>query len=218
MKQNVLVVDDHPQIAELLSIHLGDDFEVASAANGEQMHRQLQMKKFDVAVLDLELKRSYNGLDHIGDLHNAGCRVLVFSGTLSPECIRSCYALKVAGVMDKNESIKDLAKAVRDVAAGHRILPDHILGALTGNKDDIMPKLTRREAVVLNYHFQVPMPTKTAIAEAMGLTIGRISNISTSIYSKLKVADRHAMVEEAKRRGHRTSLPLPKKDPRERGD
>ena len=112
MTQHVLVVDDHPQIAELLSIHLGNDFEVTAASNGEQMHKQLQLKKFEVAVLDLELKRGYSGLDHIADLHNAGSRVLIFSGTLNPECIRSCYAQKVAGVMDKNESIKDLAKAI----------------------------------------------------------------------------------------------------------
>jgi DNA-binding NarL/FixJ family response regulator len=218
MLQSVLVVDDHPQIAELLNIYLGDRFTISSAANVDQLYARLKNGKIDVAVLDLELKGGHNGLDFIGDLHKAGCQVLVYSGTLDPECIRNCFLQKVAGVMDKNESIKDLAKAVGDVAAGHRVIPDKVLTALMRSKDDLMPRLTRKETVVLNYHFEVPMPSKTAIAAAMGLSVGRISNISTSIYGKLHVKDRHEMVEEAKRRGHRTSLPLPKKDPRERGE
>jgi DNA-binding response OmpR family regulator len=79
MAQQVLVIDDHPTIAELLAIHLTSGFEIDDAANSEQMHTRLQNKKYDVAVLDLELKDGHNGLEHIVKLQESGTRVLIYS-------------------------------------------------------------------------------------------------------------------------------------------
>jgi DNA-binding NarL/FixJ family response regulator len=216
MTTHVLVVDDHPLIAESLGPALPKNFVVDAALNTDQMHARLRSKSYEVVVLDLELKQGNSGLDFIPALHKAGCKVLVFSGSLDHGHIRHCYAQKVAGVMDKSEPTKNLAKAVIDVADGHRVLPDKILGILTSDKNDFMPVLTHRETEVLNYHFQVPMPSKTEIANAMMLSIGRISNLTTVLCDKLHVADRLQMVTEAKRRGHRASTPLPKKDARQR--
>ena len=216
MTTQVLVVDDHPLIADLLGQALPKDYAVDAAVNIDQMHARIHAKSYEVVVLDLELKQGYSGLDFIPDLHKAGCRILVFSGSLDHGHIRHCYAQKVAGVMDKSEPTKNLAKAVIDVANGHRVLPDNILGILTGDKNDFMPKLTHRETEVLNYLFQVPMPSNNEIAVCMGLSSGRITNLATALYNKLNVADRFQIVSEAKRRGHRASTPLPKKDARQR--
>lgn len=218
MTTHVLVVDDHPIIAELLAQALPKDYAVDAAVNIDQMRTRLQAKSYEVVVLDLELKQGQSGLDFIPELHKAGCKILVFSGSLDHGHIRHCYAQKVAGVMDKSEPTKNLAKAVIDVANGHRVLPDNILGILTGDKNDFMPVLTHRETEVLNYLFQVPMPSNTEIAASMGLSNGRITNLVTALYNKLNVADRFQIVSEAKRRGHRASTPLPKKDARQRAE
>ena len=52
----VLVVDDDPQIGELLGGYLGTrGFRVATAANGAQMRERLQREPFDLVLLDLGL-------------------------------------------------------------------------------------------------------------------------------------------------------------------
>ncbi len=52
----MLVVDDDPQIGELLGGYLGTrGFRVATAANGAQMRERLQREPFDLVLLDLGL-------------------------------------------------------------------------------------------------------------------------------------------------------------------
>ncbi|HEX6723465.1 MAG TPA: response regulator [Burkholderiaceae bacterium] len=52
----VLVVDDDPQIGELLGGYLGTrGFRVGTAANGAQMRERLQREPFDLVLLDLGL-------------------------------------------------------------------------------------------------------------------------------------------------------------------
>ncbi|WNC72144.1 response regulator [Thalassotalea psychrophila] len=54
--QHILIVDDDPEIRELLGQFLRKhEFKVALAADGEQMQQQLQHHKFDLLVLDLML-------------------------------------------------------------------------------------------------------------------------------------------------------------------
>ena len=214
MTQQVLVIDDHPTIAELLKMHLTSGFEIDEAANSAQMHSRLKNKKYDVAVLDLELKDGHNGLEHIAKLQETGTRVLIYSGLLGPDVIRNCFAQRVFGIMDKNERIRDVAKAVIAILEGNRVIPDSIMSAVA-NKEDLMPRLTHNETVVLNFHFVVPMPTIAVIATGMGLTQGRIANIITTLHQKMGSEDRYGLLMEAKRRGHSTHLPLPKKDPRQ---
>jgi DNA-binding NarL/FixJ family response regulator len=216
MSIQVLVVDDHPVISEALIGVLPAGFAVDAAADPKQMRACLQRKKYEVVVLDLELKCGHSGLDFIPELHGAGCKILVFSGQLDPGHIRYCCGQKVAGVMDKSEHIENMGKAVTDVAAGYRVLPDNILGILANDKTDAMPMLTNRETEVLNHYFQVPMPSKTEIAASMALSNGRISNLTTQLCNKFKVYDEYQLLTEAKRRGHRPGTPLPKKDPRQR--
>ncbi|MEN9866339.1 MAG: Response regulator protein VraR [Pseudomonadota bacterium] len=215
MAQQVLVIDDHPNIAELLAIHLTSGFEIDEAANSAQMQIRLKTKQYDIAVLDLELKDGHSGLEHIQQLHDNGIKVLIYSGALDADLIKSCFIQKVAGIMDKNTQIREVAKAIFSISEGHRVIPDEIMLAIA-TKDQIMPRLTHNEVVVLNFHFQVPMPTKASIASDMGLTAGRISNITASLFNKLEVDNCQAMVVAARKRGHNPKLPLPKKDPRQK--
>lgn len=216
MAQRVLVVDDHPQVAELLGLYLTDRYDLATAADTVQMEAQLKKQKVDLVVLDLDLKDGNNGLDSIPRLRDAGILVLVFSGTLDQAAIRNCVHNKVAGVMDKKEQIKALAKAIDDVIAGHRILPDYLLYALSGKPEDQMPRLSNRQMQVLNALMEVPMLRNSDIATVLGLSPPRITNLIRELCTKLNAEDRNSLVFEAKRRGHRPSIALPKKGTRQR--
>lgn len=51
---HILVVDDHPEIRELLSTYLSQhDYKISAAENGEQMRKALEAGGIDLIVLDL---------------------------------------------------------------------------------------------------------------------------------------------------------------------
>ncbi len=53
---NILVVDDHREIRELLSRFLGQHgFNVTIAADGGEMEKQMNHRHFDLLILDLML-------------------------------------------------------------------------------------------------------------------------------------------------------------------
>jgi DNA-binding response OmpR family regulator len=61
--KRVLIVEDDPEIAELMQLHLRDDgFEVALAKDGDAGVRLLQRDRWDVLVLDIMLP-GMNGLE-----------------------------------------------------------------------------------------------------------------------------------------------------------
>ena len=57
MKQrNILVVEDEPDIAHLVALHLRDeDFKVTVAADGHEGMRQAFARNWDLVILDLRL-------------------------------------------------------------------------------------------------------------------------------------------------------------------
>ena len=56
MKQRILVVDDEPQIREMLSVYFGNHgYETATAANSAETLRVIAGSKVDVVVLDIGL-------------------------------------------------------------------------------------------------------------------------------------------------------------------
>jgi DNA-binding NarL/FixJ family response regulator len=203
MKKSILVVDDHPQIAELLKLYLADSYEVVAATSSAQMYTLLDKGQYALIVLDLDLKDGTNGLDHIARLQAKGHTILVFSGTLDAPAIRNCYHCKIAGVLDKKEQIKVLAKAIEDVVAGHRVMPDYVLYALTGDERDRPAVLTPKQWKVLNYMLQVPSFRNIAIAERMNISPSRVTKLIREIGDRLQVDGRDAIIIEARRRGHR---------------
>ena len=56
MKQRILVVDDEPQIRDMLSLYFSrHDYDVTTASNSANALRAASGEKFDVAVLDIGL-------------------------------------------------------------------------------------------------------------------------------------------------------------------
>lgn len=56
MKQRILVVDDEPQIRDMLSLYFSrHDYDVSTASNSKEALRAASSGKFDVAVLDIGL-------------------------------------------------------------------------------------------------------------------------------------------------------------------
>jgi DNA-binding NarL/FixJ family response regulator len=208
MKKRILVVDDHPQVAELLAIYASDRYEVVAATDIAQMNKLLAKDAFDLVVLDLDFKDGTNGLDHIAQIQKMGMPVLVFSGTLEIPTIRYCFQLEISGVMDKREKMNALATAIDEVLSGRRVTPDYVLSALARNHADLMPRLSKQQQKVLHCLLQTPPMTGQEIAIALGVSPSRVSKIVRELGDKLHVDGRNEIIREARRRKYRATIPL----------
>lgn len=208
MQTKVLLVDDHPTITEAIKYYLGEEYEVFEAQNASEMRAQFERQRFEAVVLDLDLKGGPSGYELISEIQQQGSKVVVYTGTCDLSGFRFCLEANVNGFMDKCEPARKVPKLVADVIAGYRILPDNLLTAAFGRKEDQLPRLSHRQAEVLNMIFQVPLPQNIDIAIALDLSKGRISNIMTELFEKFCVDDRHSLLSEARRRGYRPNLSL----------
>lgn len=59
----LLVVDDHPSTQQLLSIVLGQEFQILQASNGEQALQLIAQHRPDVILLDWLMPGELTGLD-----------------------------------------------------------------------------------------------------------------------------------------------------------
>jgi DNA-binding response OmpR family regulator len=62
MPKRILIVDDHPEIRQLIRMTLGHAFEVAEAADGESALHLLRRQKPELIVLDIGLSGGMDGL------------------------------------------------------------------------------------------------------------------------------------------------------------
>lgn len=58
MKKQILLVEDRPDIAELIAFHLAKEgYEIVQAYDGEEALKKLSENKLDLIVLDLMLPK-----------------------------------------------------------------------------------------------------------------------------------------------------------------
>jgi len=82
MKQRILIVDDEPQMRELLSMYLTQKgFQANSAATSEEALRKVREKPVDCAVVDINLGNE-DGLQLLANLKtfNPKLRVVMLTG------------------------------------------------------------------------------------------------------------------------------------------
>ena len=121
-KNQVLIVDDEPDIRELLELTLGRmNLETRSAQNIKEAHHLLEQFKFDLCLTDMRLPDG-NGIDlvrHIQEKHpQLPCAVITAHGSMEAAIV----ALK-AGAFDfvsKPLDVNDLRNIVRSaLRVGH---------------------------------------------------------------------------------------------------
>ena len=82
MKQRILVVDDEPQMRQLLSMYLTQKgFQTSAAATSEEALRKVREKPVDCVVLDINLGGE-DGLQILANLKtfNPNLRVIMLTG------------------------------------------------------------------------------------------------------------------------------------------
>ena len=196
----VILVDDENLIRSALAtmLSLETDLQVAGeAASVTDGARLAGTEQPDVAVLDLQLPDG-DGLElatRIAELSPA-TRCLILTSHARPGYLKRALGQGVLGFLPKTTSADQLARAVRSVAAGRRVIDPELAADTISSGDS---PLTPREADVLE--FAADGAAIEQIARRAHLAEGTVRNYLSSAQAKLQAANRHEAVAIARRQG-----------------
>ena len=196
----LLLADDQALVRGALATLLGleSDLEVvAEVGRGDEVVAAARQSRPDVALLDVEMP----GLDGIAAtaLLRAAlptCKVLMVTTFGRPGFLRRAMAAGASGFVVKDTPARELAEAVRRVAAGLRVV-DPTLAAETLVSGDT--PLTPRETEVL--HAAREGGTVADIAAALKLSEGTVRNHLSSAIGKTGARTRAEAVRLADENG-----------------
>ena len=188
----VLIVDDHPVVAEGWErITRGRlDCTVIAAATPSQAWRAWRQDAPDVIVADLTMGDSkLAGIRLIQRLRAAGATlpVLVFTMHRSPIIARRALQAGCNGIIMKDSPSDEICEALREVAGGGDYVPADLarkiaLMARPGGID-AGPRLTPREQDILRAIAEGL--SYREIAERAGISYKTVSNVSQTLRDKL---------------------------------
>lgn len=200
MTIRLLLADDQALVRGALAALLGlePDLEVvAEVGRGDEVVEQARRVRPDVALLDVEMP----GLDGIAATAAVraavpSCRVLVVTTFGRPGYLRRAMAAGASGFVVKDTPARQLADAVRRVAAGLRVV-DPTLAAETLASGT--SPLTARETDVLRVAREGG--TVADIAAALNLSEGTVRNHLSAAIGKTGARTRAEAVRLADEHG-----------------
>ncbi|GLX97699.1 response regulator [Herbidospora sp. NEAU-GS84] len=159
---------------------------VAQVGSGADIVPAALEHRPDVAILDVDLP-VVDGLSAAEELHAKlpSCRTLILTGLGRPGTLRRALSVSVSGFLLKDTPSERLAQAVREVAAGRRIIDPQL--ALTAWDVGEIP-LSGREIQVLRLAAGGAEPPE--IAAQMHVSVGTVRNYLTKIVTKLNARNR----------------------------
>jgi two-component system response regulator DesR len=185
----ILLADDQAMVRAALAalLDLEDDFEVvAEVGRGDEVVDAVRAHDPDVALLDIEMP-GLDGLAAAAALPREAprCRVAILTTFGRPGYLRRAMESGALGFVVKDAPAEELARAVRLVAAGERVVdPDLATLTLAGGPSP----LTGRERDVL-----VASRGGTTIAEiarALVLSEGTVRNYLSAAIAKTGAKNR----------------------------
>lgn len=202
----ILLVEDHAVVRNgyrrLFDAEDGMQV-VGEAASADEAYARLVDLGADLAIVDLNLRGS-SGIDAIRRMlaREPGLRVLVVSMHDNPSYVTQAMRVGALGYLTKNSEPVELLDAIRDVAAGRRVLSPDVAQALAGAALDgeaLLSRLTPREFDVLRLAASGESPC--AIASTMHLSQKTIHNHMSAIRQKLDADNDFKLLRLAARYG-----------------
>lgn len=155
MKTNVVLVDDHSSVRQMLALVLESDggfAVVGQARTGFEALKVCARMKPRLVILDLGLPE-LNGLEVLRRLRaeSREVRVLVYSGVENREIILETLRERPHGFVHKRDALATLREALRTVTAGGSFLTPFATGLLDAARGEASATqaLTERERAVL---------------------------------------------------------------------
>jgi len=170
---------------------------VASVERGDEILPTARQCQPDVAIIDIDLP-GLDGLSAAELLHERlpSCRTLILTSLGRPGTLRRAMSAKVSGYLLKDAPPKELAEAVRKVAAGQRAIDSELALAAWGSAES---PLTTRETEVLQLTSQGSDAGE--IAKRLRLSAGTVRNYLTTVVTKLNARNRVDAIRIAREAG-----------------
>ncbi|MFD1936386.1 MULTISPECIES: response regulator transcription factor [Nonomuraea] len=186
----VLLAEDQHVIRGALVALLGleEDIEVVAAVeSGDAVLAAALAHRPDVAVLDIDMPGTIDGLEAAGELRAKlpACRTLMLTAYGKPGHLRRALGAQVDGFVLKTAPPEELTAAIRKVAGGQRVLDPSLAVTAWDLADN---PLTPREADVLR--MAAGGAEAPEIAAQLYLSAGTVRNYLTTIVAKLNARNR----------------------------
>ncbi|MFG2038468.1 response regulator [Dactylosporangium sp. NPDC048998] len=200
MSIRLLIADDQALVRGALAALLdleADLTVVAEVGRGDEVVAAAREHRPDVALLDVEMP-GLDGISAAAALRKAlpSCRVLMVTTFGRPGYLRRAMAAGASGFVVKDTPARQLADAVRRIAAGLRVV-DPTLAAETLASGD--SPLTPREADVLRAAREGG--TAADVAGQLGLSEGTVRNHLSAAIGKTGARTRAEAVRLAEENG-----------------
>jgi two-component system, NarL family, nitrate/nitrite response regulator NarL len=200
---SVVIADDHPIVLAGLETLLQrePDIEVVDhCADGIETMRSVTKHRPDILILDLRMPRA-DGVAVLQQMskERLPTRVVLLAAVIDDDALLEAIRLGARGVVLKEMAPRFLVDCVREVHAGHQWFEQRAVG-------DAMDKLVRREAAnkeisALLSRREIDVARAVAkglrnreIAEKLGIAEGTVKLHLHTIYTKLRVDGRTALV------------------------
>ena len=170
---------------------------VAAVGSGEQVLRTARRRRPDVALIDVGLP-DLDGFTAARALRESvpECRTVLMAGRCRTGDLRRAVAARASGLVLKDTSPNDLVDAIRQAAAGARVIDPDMAFTELGSAQS---PLTEREIEVLTLASRGA--TAAEIAEDLVLTIGTVRNHLSRINRKVGAQNRVQAIRIAEEAG-----------------
>ena len=200
-RSTVLLADDHAVVRFGLRAMIDqqpDLHVVAEADTGTQAVAKFLETAPDIAVVDLVLPEK-DGAEVCEAIRAARprARILIVSSSSASEHVHRALKAGAQGYLLKDSSPSALLSAIRDVLAGHRVVPPGVAQSLAERayQSDLSPR--EQEVIEL----VVDGLSNKQIADRLGLTEATVKTHLTHVFEKLGVEDRTQAAMAAVKRG-----------------
>jgi two-component system, NarL family, response regulator DesR len=196
----VLIAEDQSMVRGALRalLDLEDDFEVvAEVGRGDEVVAAVREHSPDVALLDIEMPGG-DGIEAARELSAAvpTCRVVILTTFGRPGFLRRAMEVGAAGFLVKDAPVAELARGLRAVVAGERVIDRDLAAAALAIG---ATPLSAREADVLRASRDGA--TVADIAGRLFLTEGTVRNYLSSAIGKTGARTRVEAARLAEEKG-----------------
>lgn len=199
----VVVVDDHPMVAEGIEALLEsyDDIEVlATLSDGHQIIEQLDALSPDLILMDLNMP-GMNGLSATEIIleRRPETRILLLSMHDTPEYIRSALSHGAKGYCLKDVPTEEIKHAIDVVMGGGRYLCNGAEDAMSASVPDAREQLTNREQTIL---LQLASgKSNKAVANTLDISVRTVETHRKNIKRKLGISSTAGLTRYALENG-----------------
>jgi DNA-binding NarL/FixJ family response regulator len=204
--RNIIIVDDHPLVADAFSgVLSGLGFAVRCASTARDLRRYLAEESPvpDLIILDIGLPDA-DGVDLVSEIHaRHQLPILIFSGQSEWATIQACERNGASGFLCKSAKPNELLSGIDAVLSGGQFFPAAYIKAGRQPRQGL-EALNERQFQVLD--LVIEGNTNKSIADNVGLAVGTVKNIVTELLQHFDVESRQKLMLVIQKLGYKARL------------